>query len=134
MSAELWDELVIYLDLAMAYKNRGMISDSDRALLMAGCCASLANYPQLANYLRHQVLQRNPNHMIRRWDDFQEALSAPEFQSLIKQVSAKIPIENYEETLKSLGYRRKSSLEDFTSELNFIAHILKVDPSWLDDF
>ncbi|MBX3419508.1 MAG: hypothetical protein KF851_18040 [Pirellulaceae bacterium] len=133
MTAELWEELIIYLDLAMAFRNRRMLTESDRALLMAGCCASLAGINEVASYCREQVLQRNPAHLVRRWPDFTTALEAEDFQVFIKQVSAKTPIEQYSKKLKELGYSRNFSRQDFDAELDFIAEILRIDAEYLSE-
>ena len=54
------NELILYLRLAQAFKNKLQLSDRDRALIMAATAATFLQMPEVADFCRQLVLQRNP--------------------------------------------------------------------------
>ncbi|HMP79113.1 MAG TPA: hypothetical protein PKD54_06655, partial [Pirellulaceae bacterium] len=73
-SSSLLNELVVYLQLAQAFKERLQMPDRDRALVLAGAAASLLNLEPISNFCRALILNNNAGHMVRRWDSFRAAL------------------------------------------------------------
>ncbi len=133
MSDTLWEELVAFLKLAQAFQQRKMIPDRDRAFVLAGCCAALCNFGSISAYCRSQILQNNRGHMVAKWPDFKSALEKDEFQVFLKQLARRLPLEKVEFQLQDLKYQTNLSLAEFQSEEEFLAALLELDPTWLED-
>jgi hypothetical protein len=133
MSDSLWEELVAFLKLSQALQQRKMIPDRDRAFVLAGCCATLCNFSSISAYCRSQILQNNRGHMISKWPDLKAAIENAEFQVFLKQLARRMPLEKVEAQLQELGYSNSLTLAEFPSEEEFLAGLLDLDPTWLDD-
>ena len=97
-------ELVLFLRLAQAFKNRLQMSDRDRALVLAGTYASMLQMHPVAEFCRKLILQNNQGHMLRKWPTFAQAIEEPDFATFLKQVRRRFPTERAEIKLVELGY------------------------------
>ena len=128
---EPFQELIIYLRIAQAFKNRLQMSDRDRALVMAGTCASVLQMHSIANFCRRLILQNNQGHMLRKYETFAEALGDSDFGVFVKQVRKKLPPESAEGKLSSMGYRCEVLPSDYDTKLEFAAAVMGIDADWL---
>ncbi|MEQ1905058.1 MAG: hypothetical protein ABL888_12795 [Pirellulaceae bacterium] len=133
MSDSLWEELVAFLKLSQAFQQRKMIPDRDRAFVLAGCCAALCNFSSISAYCRSQILQNNRGHMVSKWPDLKTAMENTAFQVFLKQLARRLPLERVEAQLLELGYCNSLTLAEFPSEEEFLARLLDLDPTWLED-
>lgn len=133
MASGLLAELALYLRLAHVFKSRLQLPDRDRCLVLAGSCASLLKLKPVANFCRTQILQNNPGHMLRRWNDFDLALQDDDFHVFLKQLGRRFPVEKGESILRDHGYHSRAQAEDFASELDFASAVLGVETEWLED-
>ncbi len=133
MASGLLAELALYLRLAHVFKSRMLMPDRDRCLVLAGSCASLLKLKPIANFCRTMVLQNNQGHMLRRWDDFDQALQDDDFHVFLKQLGRRFPVEKGETILRDHGYRCEAQPQNFSTELDFAAAVLGVDVEWLEE-
>ena len=126
-----FQELILYLRIAQAFKNRLQMSDRDRALVMAGTCASVLQMNSIANFSRKLILQNNQGHMLRNYETFAEALDDSDFVVFVKQVRKKLAPESVEASLQTMGYRCKVLPSDYDTKLEFAAAVMGIDAAWL---
>ena len=128
---EPFQELIIYLRIAQAFKNRLQMSDRDRALVMAGTCASVLQMQSIANFCRRLILQNNHGHMLRKYKTFAEALEDSDFGVFVKQVRKKLSPEAAAEKLSSMSYHCEVLPSDYDTKLEFAAAVMGIDADWL---
>jgi hypothetical protein len=128
---EPFQELILYLRVAQAYKERLQMPNRDRALVMAGTCATVMQMPAIANFCRRLILQNNQGHMLRKYESFAEALGDSDFGVFVKQVRKKMPPELAEAKLGELGYRCDVRPSDYETKLEFAAAVMGIDAEWL---
>ena len=128
---DLLSELVLYLRLAQAFKNRLQMSDRDRALVMAGTCAATYNMHSVAAFCRKLILQNNHGHMVRKWPTFSDALEDADFLHFLRQIHRRISIERAETQLIEYGYRCDVKLNDYDDEQAYVAAVMGIDVDWL---
>lgn len=109
------------------------MSDRDRALVMAGTCASLVEMPPIANFCRQLILKNNQGHMLRKYDSFGEALEDSDFGFFVKQVRRKLMPEHAEAQLAALDYQCDVRETDYPSEFEYAAAVMGVDARWIRD-
>lgn len=126
-------ELILFLRLARAFKERSKLPDRDRALVMAGTCAALLEMNSIAKLCRAQILQHNHGHMIRKWETFSIAIEDGDFQSLLRQIRKKLPEDRAEELLAEFDYRCPVRKSDHDSNESFAAAVMGVDIDWLSE-
>jgi len=126
-----FQELILYLRIAQAFKNRLQMSDRDRALVMSGTCASVLQMNSIANFCRKLILQNNQGHMLRHYETFAEALDDSDFGVFVKQVRKKLPPEAIEANLQTMGYRCEVLPSDYETKLEFAAAVMGIDAAWL---
>ena len=124
-------EMILYLRLSQAFKERRQMQDRDKALVLGGACAALMRMPAIERFCRSVVLQRNRGHMIKRWDSFTEALQEEDFQLLLKQIRRKISEERALELLEEFQYRCSVRIADHRSNESFAAAVLGIEYQWL---
>ena len=129
---EPFQELILYLRVAQAFKNRLQMSDRDRALVLAGTCASVLNMDSIANFCQKLVLQNNQGHMLRKYKTFADALEDPDFGVFLKQVRRKLMPEQAESQLMTLGYECDVRPGDYETKQEFAAAVMGVDLNWLE--
>jgi len=128
---EPFQELIIYLRIAQAFKSRLQMPDRDRALVMAGTCASVLQMHSIANFCRRLILQNNQGHMLRKYETFGEALEDSDFGVFVKQVRKKLPPETAEANLSSMSYHCDVLPSDYETKLEFAAAVMGIDAAWL---
>ena len=126
-------ELILYLRLSQALKEHRKMQDRDKALVIAGTCASMLEMKTIANFCRSVVLQRNHGHMLKRWSSIQEALEFEDFHMLLKQIRKKMCDETAMEMLEDLDYRCDVNIADYDSNESFAAAVLGLEYQWLTD-
>lgn len=129
----LLEELVVYLRLARACKDRMRLPDADRYLLIAGSSAQLLGLVSIARLCRQQILGRNPGHHIARFESFAAALHDSDFQTLLGQLVKKHPADEAEDQLRALGEPLPAARSGFASDADFAAAAMGIDPEWLEE-
>ena len=87
------DVLGVYLHLAWASQQRQRLHVRDRLLVIAAVNATRIGLNRIAAYCRLQVLEHNPQHLIRRWPTITEALEQSDFLHFLKQLQRRYPLE-----------------------------------------
>ena len=128
-----FDEMILYLRLAQAYRARLQLPDRDRALVLAGTCAHVMKMPELAEFCRQLVLQNNPGHMLRKYDTFAEATQDSDFGVFLRQVRRKISPERAESQLIELDYHCDVRRTDYQTDAEFAAAVMGVDAQWIQE-
>ncbi len=128
-----FDELILYLRVAQAFKNGLQMSNRDRALVLAGTCATLLQMTPIADFCRQLVLQNNHGHMLRKYENFEAATLDPDFGVFLKQVRRKLSPEAAEAQLISLGYHCDVRPTDYPTQNEYAAAVMGVDAEWLND-
>ncbi|MEM7456165.1 MAG: hypothetical protein AAF456_17600 [Planctomycetota bacterium] len=126
-------EMILFLRLAQAFKNRLLMPDRDRALVLAGTYAALMQMTPIAEFCRQLILQNNHGHMVRKWPSLAEAIQDQDFLTFLKQVHRKFPTERAEIQLVELGYECDVRREDYESNLDYAAAVAGVDAAWLEE-
>ncbi|MEL7496889.1 MAG: hypothetical protein AAFN77_04725 [Planctomycetota bacterium] len=124
-------ELILYLRVAQAFKERLQMPDRDRALLMAATAAHVLQMHPMANFCRQLILQNNQGHMLRKYKDFSEACDDSDFGSLLKSVRRKLSPEQAEAQVVTLNYRCDVLPGDYDTKEAFAAAVMGVDIEWL---
>jgi hypothetical protein len=127
------NDLILFLRLAQAYRNRLRMSDRDRALVLAGTLATMMQMPAIANFCRQLVLQNNHGHMLRKWASFAEALKHEDFGTYLAQVRRKLPTERAETLLSELQYECDVRREDYPTDEAYAAAVMGVDVDWVNE-
>ncbi len=125
--------LGLYLHLAQASKKRQRPFVRDRLLLLAGVTAVNAGLSTIAACCRDEILQNNPQHMIRRWVSMKDALADLNFRQLVQQNLRRYPLEKAEQMLTSLGIDMSHESASYYSEYEYAAALLGTTPDTLDE-
>ncbi len=128
-----FQEMILYLRLAQAFKSRLQMSDRDRALVLAGTCAHVMQMPAVAEFCRQLVLKNNQGHMLRKYDSFAHAVEDPDFGVFLKQVRRKLSPEAGEAQLIELGYECDVLRSDYSTDEEYTAAVMGVDAHWLKE-
>ena len=126
-----FQELILYLRVAQAFKDRLQMSDRDRALVMAGTCASVLQMKSIANFCRKLVLKNNQGHMLRKYETFAQALEDSDFGVFVKQVRKKLSPESAQVSLQTMEYHCEVLPTDYETKLEFAAAVMGIDADWL---
>jgi hypothetical protein len=127
------DILAVYLHLASASQRRRRLHVRDRLLVIAASIAAMARLPRIAAYCRRQILEHNPQHLIRRWDTVEQALQEPDFLHLLRSVQRRYPQEKAERLLDTLGIDRARERHAYYSAEEYAASLLGVSIEQLSD-
>ncbi|MDB4777973.1 hypothetical protein OAG68_00790 [bacterium] len=133
LMVEIVNELVLYLRLAQAFKQKRRMPDRDRALVLAGTCAAILEMKSVDDFCRKIILQNNHGHMMKRWGSFAEAIRMEDFGIFIKQLQRRFPIERAENFLMQLKYQCDVVRDDYESDEAFAAAVMGVDYDWLTE-
>jgi hypothetical protein len=125
------DLLGMYLHLARASELRRRPHIRDRLLVVAGTLAEQCHEPRIAEYCRHQVLQRNPRHLLRRWPTIAAALEEDDFLHYLKQLQRRYPLEKAEQMLSNLNIEMAHERETYFNDEEYAAALLGVTPETL---
>ena len=115
-----FNELIIYLRVAQAFKARLQMSDRDRALVMAKFCRQL-------------ILQNNQGHMLRNYPSFFDAIEDSDFGIYLKQVRRKLSPEQAESQILLLRHRCDVKPIDYKTKSEYAAAVMGVDSKWIKD-
>jgi hypothetical protein len=126
-------ELILYLRVSQAFWQRLQMPDRDRALVMAGACASVLQMTPIADFCRQLVLKNNQGHMLRKYETFADALEDPDFGVFLKQVRRKLMPEYAEAQLMALNYQCDVRASDYKSNFEYAAAVMGVDAEWIHD-
>ena len=128
-----FNELIIYLRVAQAFKARLQMSDRDRALVMAATCAAVLKMKPLAEFCRQLILQNNQGHMLRNYPSLFAAIEDPDFGIYLKQVRRKLSPEQAESQILLLRYRCDVKPSDYKTKSEYAAAVMGVDSKWIKD-
>ena len=92
----------VYIELAEAYHAKGRYQERDRFLILAADSAWSAGAIDEAERLRSRILEYNPNHLLRPYPSFDEALKSADIQAYVQQLRRGYPRERAVELLKEL--------------------------------
>jgi len=126
------NQMINYLKLSQAYRQRSMLPDRHRALLLAAVQAQLSGFRTIAEFCKKQILQTNPGHLLRKFSNMAEALEDTDFEYFADQLRKKIPPDKVELLLTNLGYCSELNRSDYNSDYEFAAAIVGVDAQWID--
>ncbi|MCA9269464.1 MAG: hypothetical protein KDA41_13375 [Planctomycetales bacterium] len=115
--------LVVYLHLARASELRRRPLVRDRLLVIAAALAQVAGLSRIAALCRCKVLQSNPGHMLRRWEQMAEAVENEDFGGLLKQLIRRFPPEKAEQMLQSLNVEWKGQRAAYFNDEEYAASI-----------
>lgn len=87
---------------------------------------------RICGYCRLKILQHNPRHAIRRWENVAAALEDPDFLSLLKSIQRRYPQEKAERLLASLGIERGRERDAYFDDEEYAAALLGTTPEELD--
>ena len=107
------DILGLYLHLAQASEKRQRPHVRDRLLVAAAAIATRMRLFRISRYCRRKILQHNPRHAIRRWENLDEALEDPDFLSILRSIQRRYPLEKAERLLVALGIERGREREAY---------------------
>ena len=125
--------LGMYLHLARASKIRQQFHIRDKLLIIAGMISVHLQLPIVAAYCRYQVLTHNAQHLVRRWQDFEQALQQEEFHSLLKQIQRRFPQEKAERMLVTLGIEMGQEWETYYSAEEYAASLLDTNTDQMQE-
>ena len=120
------DLLALYLHLARASELRRRPHIRDRLLILAGVIAARMSLSRIAAYCRQKVLEHNPRHEIGRWPTLAVALEESDFQSLLRILQRRYPLEKAEGLLAGLGIERGRERDVYFSDEEYAAALLGV--------
>lgn len=123
--------LSVYLHLAAASQRRRRPHARDRLLLIAGSAAARMGLELVAANCRHQILEHNPKHLIRRWETVGEALQHEEFLCLLKQLQRRYPQEKAERMLQTLNIELGNERAAYYTDLEYAAALMGTTPEQL---
>lgn len=133
LMVEIVKELVLYLRLAQAFKQKLKMPDRDRALVLAGTCAAILDMKSIDDFCRKIILQNNHGHMIKRWSSFAEAIRMEDFGIFLKQLRRRFPIERAETFLHQMNYECDIVREDYDNDEAYAAAVMGIDYDWLTE-
>lgn len=87
---------------------------------------------RISKYCRRKILQHNPRHVIRQWENIAEALEDVDFLSLLRSIQRRYPLEKAERLLASLGIERGREREAYYDDEEFAAALLGTTPDELE--
>lgn len=122
MAANPEQTITVYVQLAEAYHGKNRYQERDRFLILAADTAWTAGRTDEAEQLRKKILSYNPNHLLRPYNSFGEALGSPDIMTYIQQLRRGYPVDRATELLRGLesgtGGKPTRSEEDFSLPLD----------------
>jgi|GEM_PF-5768873 len=128
------DELVVYLQLARACKERMETPNAVRFLTIAGCCAWMLELHGISRLCGQQIAGFNPGHQAARFDHFGAALNDHDFQTLLSQLTKKYPPEVAADLARKYRLPVLPERSGFDSDLAYAAAAFGVDPEWVEEY
>lgn len=92
----------LYARLAETYHGKGRYQERDRFFMLAADTAWTAGDPEEAEAIRRRILEFNPNHLLRPYQSFAEAIQTADMMAYIQQLRRGYPPSRAEELLRGL--------------------------------
>jgi hypothetical protein len=93
----------VYRELAEIYGRQGQAQMRDRFLVLAADAALTAGHPEEAEQIRGLLLKQNPDHLLKPYASFAEALKSNDVRNYVTALRRSHPYERAEHLLESLG-------------------------------
>lgn len=105
----------LYQELAEKYHAKGKYPERDRFLILAADAAWNGGQPDAAEGYRRRILEYNPNHLLRPYPSFADALKSPDILAYVQQLRRGYPRDRALELMKELDLqdpRQKPRTDD----------------------
>jgi len=104
----------VYLRLARACEGQAHGAERDGYLLLAAESAWACGRNQQAERLRFLLLKHNPNHLLKPYGSFAQAVESLDVQALIRQLRRQHPAEQSERLLRALEPKTEAARHGLT--------------------
>jgi hypothetical protein len=94
--------MTIYREVAERYDRCGQDTMRDRFLVLAADAALSSNHVDEAERLHSRLLERNPQHLLRPYSSFEEAMRSVDVQNYVAALRRAHPFEKAEYLLETL--------------------------------
>src|SRR5258707_9363791 len=91
-----------YRELAESYERQGQDQMRDRFLVLAADAALSAGRTEIAERLRSRLLQLNPQHLLKEFGSFAQAMQTQDVQNYVAALRRNHPFERAEHLLQGL--------------------------------
>jgi hypothetical protein len=99
----------LYEALAEKYHAKGKFPERDRFLILAADAAWNAGQPDAAEKFRQRILEFNPNHLLRPYPTFADALKSADILAYVQQLRRGYPRERALELKKELDQEARGA-------------------------
>ena len=117
--------LTVYKELAECYERRGQAQMRDRFLVLACDAALSCGQADEAERLRMKLLQANPHHMLKPYASFDQARSAPDVDTYVRNLRLNYSQPVAEDLLRTL----RAGGDPPTQPMQRVAPAPAVDPA-----
>lgn len=93
----------LYQQIAEAYHAQGKYQERDRFLVLALDAAQSSGQNNTAEQVRQRLLELNPNHLIKPYNNCAVAMQAPNFVAYVTQLRKNFPAAKAQALLQELG-------------------------------
>ncbi|MFT3882212.1 MAG: hypothetical protein QM703_21495 [Gemmatales bacterium] len=93
----------LYQQIAEAYHAQGKYQERDRFLVLALDAAQSSGQSSTAEQIRQRLLELNPNHLIKPYNNCAAAMQAPNFIAYVSQLRKNFPAAKAQALLQELG-------------------------------
>src|SRR6266851_1587948 len=97
--------LRVYQELADSFAQQQNPGMRDMFLMLAADAALRANHTAEAELLRVRLLKLNPDHLLKPYASFAEAIASPDIRNYLDELRQKYPVEVAEEMLESVLFQ-----------------------------
>ena len=94
--------LEVYKELAACYERRGQAQMRDRFLVLAADAAQAGGQADEAERLRMRLLQANPHHMLKPYATYDQARTAPDVDTYVRNLRLNYPLDVAADLLRAL--------------------------------
>ena len=116
--------LGMYLHLARASAARRQPMVRDKLLVLAGVTALEMDLPEIAARCRHEILQHNAWHLVRKWPTLAAAAADERFEPYLKQLRRRYSPERAEHMLHALGIELARERDSYYSDHEYASALL----------
>jgi hypothetical protein len=117
--------LAVYLHLARGSDLRRQPLVSEKLLALAAATAWEAQLPEIAQQCHMAVLDRNKQHLLRKWENFADAYPSESFQAYLKQLRRRYSPEKAEHLLETLGIDPARESELYADHLEYATALVE---------
>ncbi|HQR05599.1 MAG TPA: hypothetical protein PLN21_02195 [Gemmatales bacterium] len=93
----------LYQQIAETYHSQGKFQERDRFLVLALDAAQSSGHGNTAEQIRQRLLELNPNHLIKPYNNIAAAMQAPNFIAYVSQLRKNFPPAKAQVLLQELG-------------------------------